>query len=118
MILLVLILLFVPSVQLEDLDPVKLLKKDIESLNCLFFRRNCTNHLADLSSANRLFWKVSLPKFRKVINPKSDKDIFLNLSSSGMHQLDHVLFSSAARTFKNSLLLSMTTKYFLLARER
>ncbi|EYC38699.1 hypothetical protein Y032_0701g1651 [Ancylostoma ceylanicum] len=38
--------------------PLLLLERDLENLSCLFFRRNCTNHLADLSSADRLFWKV------------------------------------------------------------
>lgn len=51
--------LFLGILAAEELNPLKLLRKDLESLNCLFFRRNCTNHLADLASANRLFWKVS-----------------------------------------------------------
>lgn len=39
-------------------SPIRLLQKDVESLNCLFFRRNCTDHLVDLSAANRLFFRV------------------------------------------------------------
>ncbi|EYC38700.1 hypothetical protein Y032_0701g1651 [Ancylostoma ceylanicum] len=41
--------------------PLLLLERDLENLSCLFFRRNCTNHLADLSSADRLFWKIMAP---------------------------------------------------------
>ncbi|KAK6046356.1 gamma interferon inducible lysosomal thiol reductase [Cooperia oncophora] len=42
--------------------PLVLLERDLENLQCLFFRRNCSNHLADLSQANRFFWKIMLPE--------------------------------------------------------
>ncbi|WKX97797.1 hypothetical protein Q1695_013461 [Nippostrongylus brasiliensis] len=66
-----LVLTELPSRQTRPPHPLILLERDLENLNCLFFRRNCSNHLADLSEANRLFWKImasepSKPKLNTV----------------------------------------------------